>query len=128
MKVFVYFNLHKKMFSIKALEGPDKGRVIAHSQDVFLENVSFQVSQAGRDRVLHEQRKNVHAGLVGHWKPYFYCGAAVTANSNARKAKYNPYKWSTFVDAETETPVHCATAAVLRKPLGPFPASIHFII
>jgi hypothetical protein len=27
MKVFVYFNLHKRVFSVKALEGKDKGRV-----------------------------------------------------------------------------------------------------
>jgi len=30
LKVFCYFNLHRKCFSIKALEGPNKGRVVAH--------------------------------------------------------------------------------------------------
>lgn len=29
MRVFVYFNLHKRCFSIKALEGAMKGRVVA---------------------------------------------------------------------------------------------------
>ena len=67
MKVFVYFNLHRKMWSVKALEGPQKGRVVARTGYVELENVRPRVSQKGRDRVLREKRKNVHAGLVGEW-------------------------------------------------------------
>lgn len=65
MKVFVYFNLHKKLFSIKALEGSNKGRVIAHSSSVSLKDASCKVSEAGRQRVIKEKRKNVHAGVVG---------------------------------------------------------------
>ena len=48
MRVFVYFNLHKKCFSIKALEGDRKGRVIAHRDVVVLENCKFKVSESGR--------------------------------------------------------------------------------
>ena len=65
MRVFVYWNLHKKLWSIKALEGPDKGRVIARSSSVILTDAHGQVSEAGRQRVLREDRKNVHAGIVG---------------------------------------------------------------
>ena len=65
MRVFVYFNLHKKCLSVKALEGESKGRVIAHADSVELVNATFKVSQAGRQRVLRERRKNVHAGVVG---------------------------------------------------------------
>ena len=36
LKCFVYFNLHKKCFSVKALEGPSKGRVFAHSDMVYM--------------------------------------------------------------------------------------------
>ena len=67
MKVFVYFNLHKKCFSIKALEGAMKGRVVAHRDNVLLFHATFKVSQAGRERVLREKRKNVHAGVCGTW-------------------------------------------------------------
>ena len=65
IKVFVYFNLHKKVFSIKALEGPNKGRVIAHSTCVQLANVKLKVGRAGRLKVLESKQKNVHAGVVG---------------------------------------------------------------
>lgn len=65
MRVFVYFNLHKKCWSIRAMEGNQKGRVIAHAQAVELANCTFKVSEAGRQRVLREKRKNVHAGVVG---------------------------------------------------------------
>jgi hypothetical protein len=48
MKVFVYFNLHRKCWSVKALEGPSKGRVIQHTDDIILSNCTFKVSEAGR--------------------------------------------------------------------------------
>lgn len=107
MKVFVYFNLHKKVFSVKALEGPNKGRVVAHRDKLHLTSVVFKVSEAGRQRVLSEQRKNVHAGVVGQWDdtlPDNYAGVAVT---------YNPYRFSSFVRKSDEQPVHQAHNAYL---------------
>lgn len=65
MRVFVYFNLHNGRWSIKALSGRFKGCVIAHAREVMLRDVTYKVSEAGRQRVLQEQRKNVHAGVVG---------------------------------------------------------------
>lgn len=107
MKVFVYFNLHKKVFSVKALEGPMKGRVVAHRPTVHLINAEFRVSQAGRARVIAEQRKNVHAGVVGQWDdtvPTGYAGVAVT---------YNPYRFNSFVRRSDEQPVYRAHNAYL---------------
>lgn len=65
MKVFVYWNLHRGLWSVKALEGAQKGRVIARLGHLGLEDCEFKVSEAGRQRVLREGRKNVHAGIVG---------------------------------------------------------------
>lgn len=65
MRVFVYFNLHRKCWSIKALEGPSKGRVIGHADYVDLACVEWKVSEAGRQRVIREKKKNVHAGAIG---------------------------------------------------------------
>lgn len=64
MKVFVYWNLHKNLWSVKSLEGFHKGKVIARLSSVNLKNCIFKVSEAGRQRVL--QTKNVHAGVVGY--------------------------------------------------------------
>ena len=94
MKVFVYFNLHKKVWSIRAMEGPQKGRVIKHAETVALHNVKPKVSEAGRRRVISEQRKNVHAGIVGELietgKTWF------REPIRAREITYNPYKGPSF--------------------------------
>lgn len=107
MKVFVYYNLHRKLWSVKALEGPRKGRVIAHSHYVVLRDAVGKVSQAGRERVLRERRKNVHAGIVG---------TLVEAEAHqipARKVTYNPYKYETFVYADDQSPFEGTSFAVL---------------
>ena len=61
MKVKVYYNLHKKCYSIVSLEKENYGRVIKHENYVPLTNAQFKVSEKGRQRVLREQKKNVHA-------------------------------------------------------------------
>jgi hypothetical protein len=114
MKVFVYFNLHKKLFSVRALEGAHRGRVIAHRTQIRLEDVIFQVSQAGRERVLREQRKNVHAGVRGTWVPDPADGVA-HAKTTLTALTYNPYKYSSFVNLDTQEPVHTARWALLEN-------------
>lgn len=106
MKVFVYFNLHRKCFSIKALEGANKGRVVAHRDSVLLFNGTFKVSEAGRQRVLRERKKNVHAGVVGHWDETgtdLISIDMITINGTA--ITYNPYKYDTFVHLYGEHPI-----------------------
>lgn len=112
MKVFVYFNLHKKCFSLKALEGPDKGRVIMHATYVKLRDCTFKVSEAGRQRVLREKKKNVHAGCVG---TVLSAGTIMQEVPEAySKVQYNPYKAAYFVTAEDHQPVHTAHLAFLQ--------------
>lgn len=65
MKVFIYRNLKTGKWSIKALEGEHKGKVIAHAHSVQLTDVTPKVYESGRQRVIRAQRKYVHAGLVG---------------------------------------------------------------
>jgi hypothetical protein len=100
VKVFVYYNLHRHTWSIKALEGAQKGLVVAHSDTVLLQDATGKVSQAGRQRVLRESRKNVHAGIVGELvhtgiEGYFPGLTEVT---------YNPYKYETVIDKDTLEP------------------------
>ena len=105
MKVFVYFNLHKRVFSVKALQGVNKGRVIGHMTNVVLDGVQFKVSQAGRERVLREKKKNVHAGVVGFLSSV---SAAADMREYNTPISYNPYKYCTFVKRDGETPVSSA--------------------
>ena len=114
MRVFVYFNLHRKCFSIKALEGPKKGRVVSHSDKVLIYGGTFKVSEAGRQRVLRERKKNVHAGVVGEWvgslddeltiERIVYNGTPIT---------YNPYKYDTFVHLYGEHPIETGRLVAL---------------
>tara|TARA_R110000868_G_scaffold384_1_gene2920 strand:+ start:265 stop:651 length:387 start_codon:yes stop_codon:yes gene_type:complete len=98
MKVYVYFNLHRKCFSIKALEGANKGRVVAHRDDVLLFDATFKVSEAGRQRVLRERKKNVHAGVVGVWDETGTDLITITrVTTVGTPITYNPYKYDTFV-------------------------------
>ena len=104
MKVFIYFNLHRKCWSIKALEGDQKGRVIRHAMSFVVTNCKLKVSEAGRQRVLREKRKNVHAGIVGtlFWADH---GAKAAEGWGSQMLSYNPYKGATFFDVSTGEPV-----------------------
>jgi hypothetical protein len=100
LKVFVYYHFRKKMYSVKALEGPQRGKVILHTHDLFLEDCRFKVSESGRQRVLRERVKNVHAGVVGRI-------AEPLAEEHKRfKITYDPYKYSAFMLCDTNAHVH----------------------
>jgi hypothetical protein len=112
LRVFVYWNLHRKMWSVKALEGPDKGRVVLRTHGpVVLRDVTAKVSEAGRQRVLREGKKNVHAGIVGEW----ITGDSADLDVSARLVTYNPRKYETFVYQDDETPFQGADLAVMTN-------------
>lgn len=86
MKVRCYWNLHKRLFSVVAREGPNKGRVIEHAGRILLRDVTPKVSEAGRQRVLREKRKNVHAYLEGtRVDPFAFTGPPYFV------VEYSPY-------------------------------------
>lgn len=65
MKVDVYRNLHNGLWSIKAVNGFYKGKVIAHADELTLSEVVFKVNEKGRQRVNDRKRKEVHAVVRG---------------------------------------------------------------
>ena len=81
------------------MEGPDKGRVINHVNQISLSHCNFRVQQGGRNRVLRDHKKNVHAYIAG-WT----CDLKSSVKMDGQ-ATYNPYKYSTFVDKENKSPV-----------------------
>lgn len=87
MKVYVYYNLHKKCWSVRDIKTK---RVVCHKHILWLKDAKFVVSQAGRNRVLKEKRKNVHAGVKGDFlrkKPDLEL---------SNKIRYNPYLYGYF--------------------------------
>ena len=103
-RVQVYYNLHKKCLSIRY-----KGKVIEHAQEVTLTDARFHVQQAGRERVLKQKRKNVHAYVSGKLKESFWFIQSPKYIWTAKqRVAYNPYKYKNFVDKETLEPVASA--------------------
>jgi len=98
-KVFVYYNLHKHTWSIKCWETK---LVITHTDRVILSNCQYKVSQAGRSRVNSEQRKNVHAGILGDVVGFY----PIDDLEDFAEITYNPYKYKTFVLKGSELPVY----------------------
>lgn len=86
-RVRVYRNLHKDCFSVKCL---DENCVIAHLDKIVLRDARFPVSQAGRERVLREKNKNVHAFIEG------YICKENEFTEEGRSITYNPYKKNYF--------------------------------
>ena len=121
MRVEVYRNLHLKCWSVRALEGPDKGRVFTHAQTVAIENPQFVVQPAGRAKVRAETRKNVHAFVRGTLKYHQDRSAPErpkVVNDGWGLATYNPYENETFVDVKTGEAVLEADVAVLCMKTG----------
>lgn len=103
--VDVYRNLHRKCWSVR-----HRGIVWCHCETVSLENATFRVSEAGRQRVLRERRKNVHAVVRGTLVAFD--GAL---GDGSLEVVYNPYMGGTFRYALTDLPVHGARVVYLHN-------------
>lgn len=109
-RVRAYFNLHRKEWSIKAMQGPYKGRVIAHADELTLDVCRFVVSEAGRQRVIREGRKNVHAYVDG------FLRATPTDTLGMQPLTYNPYQGPHFsVKGGTGQGLHGAEVVHLSR-------------
>ena len=112
MRVEVYYNLHKNVFSVR-----HKGKVIAWGNRVTIENPEYVVREKGRQQVLEEGRKNVHAFVRGTLSDInnFKFGKIQQRLSEPREVTYNPYKYDSFVDGSTYQPVKKSMWARLIK-------------
>lgn len=108
MKHFCYFNLHRKVFSVR---NEKTKKVEYHASVVVLENCTLKVSQAGRERVLRERKKNVHAGVQGILISLY----EFSFNENDYiELTYNPYKYHSFVVKSSGIPIKTADKIVLK--------------
>lgn len=108
MKVFCYRNLHKKgvVWSVK---DTSTGLVVDRATTVHISGAQLRVSKKGRDRVLKEKRKNVHAGIVG------VRIKKSPPNLKWVRVTYNPYKTDSFVICGDDIPVLNAKYVKLTK-------------
>jgi len=120
-KVDVYWNLHRKCWSVKSRERHFRyGTIILHAVRVDLIDAHFVVQDAGRQRVLRDKTKNVHAFARGRlvrpptdaahsshpelpqfWHfvtfPNVVC-SGVRGGTLWYRCSYNPYKSGHFTD------------------------------
>ena len=107
MIVEVYWNLRKRTWSVRA---KDTRLVIDHKDSILLKDAILSVKQGGRERVLRDQQKNVHAFAIGEVVDldrliYPYNSQVI----------YNPYKYTSFVMADTEEPIYEADHVYLTR-------------
>lgn len=111
----VYRNLNANKLSVMI-----KGIVHAHASIIWLKNAEFVIRVSGREKVLKEQRKNVHAFVKGTAMM-----SQVDIDSSVERAYenlenlgyirvyYNPYKVESFVEFDSLEPIHKAKEAVI---------------
>ena len=101
-----YFNLHKNKISVqKKVNGV--WRVQRHADSVALDDATFKVSKAGRERVLQSKRKNVHAYICGNETASFnYCKKLTQVN-------YNPCLFDYFFERDSGNPVQEAPSVLI---------------
>ena len=131
MRVRLYRNLspqyrNQRAWSILAYEGPAKGKVIDVVDGAVLKDAKLVISEAGRQRVIRERSKNVHAfvdGTLVRAFPLDSLDADATGEDLAPRAgatvriSYDPYKAGHFVRFDCMRPVYEASVAVVA-PAG----------
>jgi hypothetical protein len=116
----VYWNVTRKCFSLRP---HDTMRVCDYTDSILLDQATFHVNEAGRQRVLRTKEKNVHAWVTGYPRTY---RSLVTDEDmpplnifpyrelTVRNVTYNPYKYNSFVRMDkTFEPVVVADRVVL---------------
>ncbi len=99
-RYYCYWNLHLDCYSVK-----HRGKVVGHHKNIIAHGVEFRVSQKGRERVLKDQRKNVHAYVVAERLEIRDPETMGLFEPWHRPIKYNPYKYCSFVDND-EKPIY----------------------
>lgn len=106
-KVKVYFNLHTHLFSMLAMQGVHKGKVVAHGNGIKIDDVKFHINKSGQLRVRAQRKRNVHAYAVGTYK-------GITETVLEKSAYYNPYTTDKFINLDTKVELDGVEAAVLK--------------
>lgn len=100
-EVFAYRNLHRDEWSVQV-----DGLIVGHADELVIENPKFVVREGGRQRVIREGRKNVHAGIRG-----ILSDGRLEAPEG--RVSYNPYRAGHFYRVDSQEPIHEAHSVLL---------------
>jgi hypothetical protein len=104
-----------------------QGRVVLHAHDVLVNDAILVVQEAGRQRVIREKRKNVHAFVRGTLIGYVPMGkhegvGYLGTGKDKVQVSYNPFAGPSFTRKDTGEPVHSAEQVrgyTVVQPGGP---------
>ena len=129
----IYRNLNKRkgnpslfVWSIRAANGPNRGKVEGHAETVILRDPEFKVAESTRQRVITRNRRAVCAYIRGTVEiparmpdnPLYYgaTGAAIPCLAGKRVLiSFNPYTGDTFYRCDTRKPVTAADAVIFTS-------------
>lgn len=114
----VYYNLHKQCLSMRRMA---RGARVSHAHTLLLNDCLLVVQPAGREKVRREGKKNVHAFVRGY--PAFIrrtwadddgdLSVESMERQGYQRITYNPYKYDSFVLADTGQPIYRASQVAL---------------
>jgi len=117
----VYRNLNKArreptkhVWSLRTKVG-GRPKVVGHSADAMLIDVTFKVSESTRQRVIANQRKSVCAFVRGTFCPRGIVRgplAAAVCTGERVRVSFNPYASGSFYVCETGQPITRADAVI----------------
>lgn len=105
-KIKVYRNLRQGGFSVLDAK---TGLVVGHADTITIVNAKFNVNEKGRQKVLKEKCKNVHAYISGTYFPNY------RVKSEGEEIFYDPYKTAYFIYADSGESVFDATYVICTK-------------
>jgi hypothetical protein len=105
-RVKVYWNFNRRCWSVQHAR---TGLVLRHQSELCLALAGLSVSEAGRQRVLRERRKNVHAKIAG-----LPASVPIFSPACTTRIRYNPYRDESFV-TEAGDRVDAADAVHFRS-------------
>lgn len=91
--VAVYRNLSRGAWSIRAQDGPHKGKVVGHAECVGIVDCTMHVGKAAQRRIANGSAREVHAWIIGRLAP-------VTLDA-PRRLTYRPHERGEFYLADT---------------------------
>lgn len=118
-RVYVYHNFHKGCLSVRAMDGPDKGRVVAYAEAVELAGCEFKCGEAARSRIASGGVKEVHAGVQGTLVRMDLVGSPLTIERlEGVRVTYNPRRDAGWNKPEAErAPIARATRVTIHRQL-----------
>lgn len=115
LRTYVYRNLRRNCLSLMQQQ-----LVVGYAEAVLLSDVEFRVRLSGRQKVLEQKQKNVHAFAIGkldsdqldpsgvisgQYLEKNYWSLVTERSVSLTTVSYNPYRFGYFFNVETLEPV-----------------------